>query len=331
MENPLNIVIAGAGSIGCFVGGLLLHNGHRVSFLARERMKSRLEKDGLRLTSFDGVDVHLPAETLDIQTDEAILGSANIIMVCVKSAATTEIADTIANHAKCDATIISLQNGINNARVLSENLPEFETLGGMVPFNVVQMGENQFHRGTSGHIVFGKGKTDLAALLTSSELEFQTAEDMQAVQCGKLLINLNNALNALSGLTLHEQLGVRNWRCLHADQISEALNVFKAANIKATPPSPVSAGVIPYILKLPTTLFRIVAKQMLSIDKSARSSMWEDLQQGRTTEVDELQGVIVELGEKHDVPTPVTRRVMERIKEAEKAGAGSPGLSPDAV
>ena len=65
---------------------------------------------------------------------------------------------------RSDAIIISLQNGINNARVLSENLPQFETLGGMVPFNVVQMGENQFHRGTSGHIVIGKGKSDLAEL-----------------------------------------------------------------------------------------------------------------------------------------------------------------------
>ena len=59
MEKPLNIAIAGAGSIGCFVGGLLHHSGHKVSFLARERMKSRLEKDGINLTSFDGVEMYI--------------------------------------------------------------------------------------------------------------------------------------------------------------------------------------------------------------------------------------------------------------------------------
>ncbi len=331
MKKPLNIAIAGAGSIGCFVGGLLQHNGHQVSFLARERIKSRLEENGLKLTSFDGVDIHLPAESLDVKTDEAILSSADIIMVCVKSAATAEVAGTVAEHAKSDAVIISLQNGVNNARFLSEALPDFEVLGGMVPFNVVQIGDNRFHRGTSGHIVIGKGKSELARVLTNPELKFQVADDMQAVQWGKLLINLNNALNALSGLTLHEQLGIRKWRCLHADQINEALKVLRAAKIKAVPPSPVSAGVIPYILRLPTPLFRIVAKQMLSIDKSARSSMWEDLQQGRTTEVEELQGVIVKLGEKHHVSTPVTTKVMERIKDAETAGVGSPELKPDAV
>ncbi len=54
---------------------------------------------------------------------------------------------------------------------------------------------------------------------------------MQGVQWGKLLLNLNNAINALSGLPLRDQLSQRAWRAILAAQIAEALQMTKAAGI----------------------------------------------------------------------------------------------------
>jgi 2-dehydropantoate 2-reductase len=59
--------------------------------------------------------------------------------------------------------------------------------------------------------------------------------------------------------------------------------------------------------------------------------MWEDLQAGRPTEIDYIQGEIVRQAEKHGLKAPLNRRVMQLIKDAEKAGKGAPGLTPETV
>ena len=326
-----NIIIAGAGSIGFFIGGLLQLAGHKVCYLARERMVQKIRADGLHLTDYTGSDYTIESENLDLATEPQALSNADLILVTVKSSATREMAALIEKHAKNTATVISLQNGISNAQTLKKMLPDHEVLAGMVPFNVAQMDKGRFHRGTSGNIVIEAGNENLAKLLTSNPLMFEQTDDIQSVQWGKLLINLNNAFNALSGLPLLDQLGDRNWRRIMADQMCEALKVYETAGINAKPPSPVPAWLIPHILRLPTPLFRIIAKQMLSIDPYARSSMWEDLQQGRKTEIGELQGKIIELAEQHNLNVPIHKRVMTRVLEAEEGKMGSPNLRPEDI
>ena len=75
------------------------------------------------------------------------------MLVTVKSADTAAMADIIARHAPPDAVIVSLQNGVGNAAVLRHRLPGRRVLGGMVPFNVIALGNGRFHRATSGDIV----------------------------------------------------------------------------------------------------------------------------------------------------------------------------------
>ena len=67
---------------------------------------------------------------------------------------------------------------------------------------------------------------------------------------------------------------------------------------------------------------------MLKIDPKARSSMWEDLQGGRKTEIDQLQGSIVALAESLGQKAPLCERVYALIKDAEEKGQGSPSLTP---
>ena len=122
---------------------------------------------------------------------------------------------------------------------------------------------------------------------------------MAGVLWGKLMLNLNNALNALSGVPLATQLADRRWRLILARQIAEALGVLKAAGIKPARIEGVPPGMIPRILRLPDWLFRRVARRMLAIDPEARSSMWEDLHRHRPTEIGYLQGAILALAQKH--------------------------------
>jgi 2-dehydropantoate 2-reductase len=325
------IGVAGAGSIGCFVGGMLAVSGRKVALLARPRVIGEIENNGLRLTSFEGFDHTVAASQLTLSEDATVLANVGMVLVTVKSADTAEIADIIARHAPDDAVIVSLQNGIGNVSVLRERLPGRRVLAAMVPFNVVAPGGGRFHCATSGDIMVEQDDADIAGQLSVPGLKMRATDNIAGVQWGKLLVNLNNALNALSGLPLRRQLAERAWRRLLADQVAEGLAAIRAEGIRPVSPTPVPSGWTPSLLRLPDAIFEILLGRTMKIDPEARSSMSEDLQRGRRTEIDYLQGVVVEIADRHGLEVPLSRRVVALVKRAEAAGQGSPGLTPEQV
>jgi 2-dehydropantoate 2-reductase len=325
------IGVAGAGSIGCFVGGMLAAAGRPVALLARPRVLREIEDNGLRLTSFDGSERQIAPDRLTLSESPSIFGDAGVVLVTVKSADTAGMADLIAQHAPRHAVIVSLQNGVGNASLLRERLPGRRVLAGMVPFNVIALGQGRFHRATSGDVVLEQDDAGTAARLSAPGLTLRPSGNIVGVQWGKLLLNLNNALNALAGLPLRQQLGQRAWRVLFADQMAEGLAAIRAEGIRPVSSTPIPAGWMPHLLRLPDAVFGVLLGRTMKIDPEARSSMWEDLQRGRRTEIDYLQGVITGIADRHGLRAPLSRRIVALIKSAEAAGKGSPGLTPDQI
>jgi 2-dehydropantoate 2-reductase len=328
-ERP--IAVAGAGSIGCFVGGMYAAAGRRVTLLARPRVIEEIATSGLRLTSLDGFNRQIAASQLSLSENPAILGDAAVVLVTVKSGDTPEIADLIARHALADALVVSLQNGVGNVAVLRERLPGRRVLAGMVPFNVIALGRGRYHRATSGDIVIEADDAGSANQLSIPDLKVRAVGNIAGVQWGKLLVNLNNALNALADLPLRRQLAQRAWRVLFAEQMVEGLAALKLEGITPVSSTPIPASFAPALLRLPDALFERLLGRTMKIDPEARSSMWEDLQRGRPTEIDYLQGVIVEIADRHGLQVPLSRRIVALIKRAEAAGKGSPKLTPDQI
>jgi 2-dehydropantoate 2-reductase len=336
-DRTSRIVVAGAGSIGCFVGGCLALAGRNVTLLLRPTLAQAIAQNGARISDLDSADRVLPPTALLLATDPSqALALAQIILVTVKSGATAEMAELIARHAPPDAAVVSLQNGVGNLDTLRGRLGASRRLvPGMVPFNVVQSrngGERpRFHRTTSGTMLIAPGVSGLRDALDVSGATIAEHSDMTGVLWGKLILNLNNALNALAGIPLAQELADRRWRLLLAGQIEEALAILKAAHIRPAGVEGVPPRAIPLILRQPDWLFRLVARRMLAIDPAARSSMWEDLLRGRATEIDYLQGAILAQASKAGVAAPMTQRIARLIKEAESARAGSPGLQPSQI
>jgi 2-dehydropantoate 2-reductase len=210
----LAIGVAGAGSIGCFVGGMLAAAGRPVALLARPRVIGGIQASGLRLTSFDGFDQTIASNRLTLSDDPSIFSEVAVVLVTVKSADTSEMADLIARSAPPDVVVVSLQNGVGNVAVLRDRLPGRRVLGGMVPFNVVGLGEGRFHCSTSGDIVVEADAAGTAARLSVPGLAMRATDNIDGVQWGKLIVNLNNALNALANMPLRRQLAQRGWRRL---------------------------------------------------------------------------------------------------------------------
>ena len=141
---------------------------------------------------------------------------------------------------------------------------------------------------------------------------------MLGVAWGKLLINLNNAVAALSGRTLLEELSQRDYRRVVAASQREGLRLLKRAGIEPAKVGGVAPGLLPFIIASPDWLFRNVFLAKWKIDTKARSSMNDDLIAGRRTEVDYLNGELVALAERVGLDAPINRRIVELVRLAEK-------------
>ncbi len=89
--------------------------------------------------------------------------------------------------------------------------------------------------------------------------------------------------------------------------------------------------VAPFALRLPDALFFRVASAMVKIDPHARSSMLDDLDHGRATEIDHLNGEILRLAAAHGLRAPANQAIFDLVKRAEATKAGSPRLSSRAL
>lgn len=316
----LKIAVLGSGSIGTYLGAALIAVGADVVLIGRARMQQLVATAGVRLSDLNGRSVSLSPEQINYTQEPQALADADLILVTVKSADTAHAGQQIAQFAKAGAMVISFQNGIGNAHTLRQVLPNRTVLGGMVPFNVVLTDQGVFHRATEGDLVLEAAPELLtwSALFAKAGLPLQPSSDFTQIQWGKLILNLNNAINSLSGLPLKAELSQQVFRRCLAGLIEEAVTVMRAAGIKPAKISKVDPSWLPTILRMPDLLFKQMAASMLRIDPEARSSMWDDLQAKRRTEVDYLNGAIVTLAESLGLDAPLNRRIVALIRRAEQ-------------
>jgi len=332
-DTGFRVAILGAGAIGCFVGTALAASGCTVTFLGRDWLKQASDATGLSATTMDGRIMSLPPGEANIVSRIDQVGAADVYLVCTKSDDTATMAAALASTLQnAAATVISLQNGLDNAAVLQAHLPGAQVHPGMVAFNVISAGPANTIATTEGgiHLPDNNAGRTLATHIKKAGLECSLHHDMEGVQFAKLVLNLNNALNALSALPLVDELSDPRWRRVLAACMGEAMAVAKAQGIRPARIVKAPVALIPTILRLPTFLFTRLAAQMLKVDPAARSSMAEDFDKGRRPEIDHLNGKIVQLGAVSGVPTPVNERVTQTVMECFKGKASRP-VDPDSL
>jgi 2-dehydropantoate 2-reductase len=313
------IAIHGAGSIGCWIGGCWAAAGLKVRFVGRPGVRDAIAENGMTLTDSAGWRTRLAPEQVEFSLQPKALAKADIIALCVKSTATAEAAKEIAKHGRKGALVLSFQNGISNGELLRGMLGNsFEVVEGMVPFNVAYLGHGRWHKGTAGDLVAGDAPRthDLAEQIGDGPGRLRIEADMASVAWGKLLINLNNAVNALSGRTLLEELKARDYRKVLAASIVEALELLKLAKISPAKIGPVPPNLLPHVIGAPDFVFGQFLK-VQKIDAKARSSMYDDLRAGRRTEIDFLNGEVVRLATRLRRRAPVNEAIVALIKQAE--------------
>jgi 2-dehydropantoate 2-reductase len=315
----------GAGSIGCYLGGRLAETCD-VTLIGRPAVMSAISDRGLTLGGPGHPPETVSPRRLRLSTAAEAVRDADVVLVTVKSSATSAVGTELAPLLASGAVVVSLQNGLHNAERLRGALGEAgvgnTVLAGMVGFNVVQPAPATYFRATSGEIMVEHhgAAADLVEAAQAARLAIKPRTDMREVQHAKLLMNLNNAVNALSGLPLRDQLGQRDYRRVLALCQEEALAVFAKEGVGVARLGPIPPRATVQVLRSPDPVFKALAASTLRVDRQARSSMADDLALGRHTEIDELQGEVARLGARHGIPTPACERLADLVHRAEADG-----------
>jgi ketopantoate reductase len=142
-----------------------------VTFVGRESLRARILKRGyLRATALNGQVAHIDAENVLFRTtpaDAELLANTDVVAVCVKSGASSEVAKALTDagiEKFPNIVVVSLQNGVKNADILRSGLPAGIVVSdGMVPFNVVELEED----GTGQMAEFHQGEKDVISRVVS--------------------------------------------------------------------------------------------------------------------------------------------------------------------
>ena len=316
MTRAAPVLVMGAGAIGCYLGGCLQAAGVPVVFVGRSRVLRALREHGLTLTDLAGARHVIARDVLSLHETIPPGLAPSLVLLAVKSGATAEAAAQLGAALPAGTPVVSMQNGVSNTATAQVAAPSLRLLAGMVPYNIAELAPGHYHRGTTGDLA----AQDDAALrerradFARAGLPLQLHADLRAVQWGKLLLNLNNPVNALSGLPLRAQLMQRGYRqCLAALQ-TEALGVLRGAGITPAQVGALPPHRVPTLLRLPSPIFKLIASRTLRIDPKARSSMADDLAQGRTTEIDALCGEVMRLAERCGLWAPINARMIVLVK-----------------
>jgi 2-dehydropantoate 2-reductase len=302
-ESWPRIAVVGAGAVGAYFGGLLARTGALVVMIGRPAFVEAVKKNGLFLDTLQFQEI----VRVEASTELSAAHGAEIVLFCVKTTDNTATARALAPLLAPDAVVLSFQNGVDNVEQIRaaagiEALPTVVYVAASVP----EPGRVK-HVGR-GDLVFGprSEKTErVAALFARANVPCRISENIDGELWTKLIWNC--ALNAVSALG-HAKYGQiassTDARKVVETVVDEVLAVARAANIHPPgleDPKVAIAGA-----------FKIAAQMA-----EALSSTAQDMNRGKRTEIDSLNGYISRRGAELGVPTPVNHALYALVKLAE--------------
>jgi 2-dehydropantoate 2-reductase len=301
------IAVLGAGAVGCYFGGMLARAGAPVTLIGRPTHVAVFQRDGLLLDTLQ-FKARVP---VDASTDSDAVAGADLVLVCVKSGDTDAAAKSIAPHLAPGATIVSLQNGVDNAARMRP-LVDAEVLAAVVYVGCQMAGPGHVRHTGRGDLVIGgrSGSADgarrsasVAAVFERAGVPCKVSSNVDGELWTKLIINCAyNAACALSRLQYGPMVASAWARELMAQVIDEAATVARAEGVALD-----ADGLLERVLSIGAAM------------PAQISSTAQDIGLGKPTEIDALNGYVARRGAELGVPTPVNRTLHALVKLRELA------------
>ncbi|MFC5929022.1 ketopantoate reductase family protein [Cryobacterium melibiosiphilum] len=325
----MQIAVIGAGALGSTFATLLARAGHRVTVTARGRALDVIREEGIRLSGGFG-DTHCRPIALERLTE-----TPDLTLVCTK-AHDAEAAITDNASAINGSPVIVVQNGLDGVTTAARLLPDSECFGALTLIAAHYESPGVVRVTTAAPTYLGRdsGAADAAtrhwqavlgtAVPTSAEGNFVGA------QWTKLVVNMLNALPAITGLSVQEVIDHPGLRRVMTASMREAVRVARARGVTFGQLQGLDDRRLRAFAVLP-----LWAGQLLPLRLRARmgavpnqGSTLQSLQRGQVTEIDYLNGAIVRAATLAGISAPVSAVLTALVHEVEVSGIS---LTPDAV
>lgn len=315
--------VLGAGAVGSVLAARLHEAGRDVLAVGRGEHVEALRSGGLRLETPEGPEVvDVPAST--------VLEPAEVVFLTVKTPDVPGAASQAAKVVGGEATLVTCQNGVRADGMAAEVVGPGRVAGGVVVFDAEFLDPGEVTLRRDGPLLVGNPwgtptPRDRAVRdLLEGAHPVELRDDLEGARWMKLLVNLNNALPAATGLSVQEVYGDRGLARVATAAMQEGVEVVRGAG---KPPASIpwaSRALVTGVSALPTGLAsRVVAwkARRLLGDEPARPSTLQSLLRGGASEVEYLNGEVVRLGEEIGVATPANRALVEAVEVAERREA----------
>jgi len=326
-----NILVVGGGAIGGITAAVLTQKGENVVILDVDKEHVQMMKKGLEITGFK--ELAIPVKAM-LPSDFAVkdfVGWADIVLLAVKGLHTEKALTSILPSVSKAAPIVSMQNGINEetiARIVGVD----RTIGCSITWGGTNKGPGQLLQTAEGGFIIGqwpKGtsqRADDTGKLLSKAFPTEISDNIIGDRWTKLLITVSmTGVGTVAGLTYGGIVDNEVARKVALAVITETYEIGEATGVNFVP----LQGISPTIFLVHNkTEFENASRIMqigFSKHREIKPSMWQDIEKGRKTEVDFVNGHVVRKGKEIGKPTPANELVTRIIKQIEE-GEKQPGL-----
>jgi len=296
------VAVYGAGAVGCYFGARLADAGAPVTLIARAAHVAAIRRDGLLFES-GGQQRRM---TIAADTSTEPVRQADIVLFCVKTRDTAEGARALVPLLKPGATVVSLQNGVDNVPRMRE--AGVDALGAVVYVAASMPAPGHLLHSGRGDLVVGEygGQATPSARAATVSGMFERAgvrcrlvADVRAELWTKLVMNcVFNAMSAVGRSRYGPLVERPDTRAVARDLVDECVAVAQAEGIAVADAD---------------TLYDAAIKLGHAM-APATSSTEQDLSLGRPTEIDSLNGYVAARGEALGVATPVNRALAAMVR-----------------
>ena len=287
----------GAGAVGCYYGAMLGRGGHQVTLIGRAQHVEAMRRSGLRLQT-SAFDEHVRVQA---SAEPNAVRGAQLVLFSVKSTDTEAAGKAMGPYLERDATIVTLQNGVDNAERLAATLGR-EVLPAVVYTAVEMAGPGHVRHHGRGELVIGRARASdaIVAAFGKAAVPVEISDNVAGTLWAKLIVNCAyNALSAITQLPYGRLVASAGMPAVMADVVDECLAVASAAKVQ-----------------LPGDMHE-ATRRIAQTMPGQYSSTAQDLARKKKTEIDHLNGFVARKGETLGIKTPVNRALLALVKALE--------------
>ena len=301
-----HIVVVGAGAMGCYFGGMLIKAGHTVSFVdVNPEQIATINQRGMILETDDGA-FEMPANA---SLAKDVIHPADLVILFTKTMHTKGAMESIRHILTNETVVLSLQNGLGNAERIGQFVnPDRIVVGTtLVPADLKGPGHVASHGPSSSHIMDSTLKNpewlaDLSAMFNLAELTTSVDPEIMTVIWSKVAFNA--ALNAICSITGSSPGGLTPSPAFKelAKQVVHETVLVGHAN-----------GVV-----LDESYIWNNVEMAMREHPNHKPSMLQDIEAARATEVDAINGAIVEAASLVGLQAPVNQTLAQLVRLSEQ-------------